>query len=187
MHGHHFWQEYESTGYGCESSARGQLNRESECLPGPRSRLRIRSRETGSSVPSRVSVIFFHTQALSGACSRESSRFPSAAASIFTVNRHRVSPDFISGHATEYRWPLLPRVRRHRAGSPKGSFNDGCCLFRYHHGSFFVHFSFPTATIDMQWTCIKSAIQRNCRRRYVTLVHIFCFPSYILSFVSIRF
>ena len=36
--------------------ARGQLNRENQC-PCPRSRLRIWSRETGSAVPSRVSLL----------------------------------------------------------------------------------------------------------------------------------
>ena len=37
--------------------ARGQLNRENVFFPCPRSRLRIWSRETGSAVPSRVSLI----------------------------------------------------------------------------------------------------------------------------------
>ena len=37
--------------------ARGQLNRENDIFPRPRSRLRIWSRETGSAVPSRVSLL----------------------------------------------------------------------------------------------------------------------------------
>ena len=37
--------------------ARGQLNREDEYFPCSRSRLRIWSRETGSAVPSRVSLL----------------------------------------------------------------------------------------------------------------------------------
>ena len=37
--------------------ARGQLNREKCFFPCPRSRLRIWSRETGSAVPSRVSLL----------------------------------------------------------------------------------------------------------------------------------
>ena len=37
--------------------ARGQLNREKNIFPCPRSRLRICSRETGSAVPSRVSLL----------------------------------------------------------------------------------------------------------------------------------
>ena len=39
------------------SPARGQLNREDEYFPCPRSRLRIWSRETGSAVLSRVSLL----------------------------------------------------------------------------------------------------------------------------------
>ena len=42
----------------------------------PRSRLRIWSRETGSAVPSRVGLLILHTQAESGAYSRDSSHFP---------------------------------------------------------------------------------------------------------------
>ena len=37
--------------------ARGQLNRENEYFPGPCFHLRIWSRETGSAVPSRVSLV----------------------------------------------------------------------------------------------------------------------------------
>ena len=39
------------------NSARGQLNRKKIISPCPRSRLRIWSRETGSAVPSRVSLL----------------------------------------------------------------------------------------------------------------------------------
>ena len=39
------------------SPARGQLNRENEDFPCPRSRLRIWCRETGSAVLSRVSLL----------------------------------------------------------------------------------------------------------------------------------
>ena len=42
----------------------------------PRSRLRIWSRDTGSAVPSRVSLLIVYTQAGSGAYSRNPSRFP---------------------------------------------------------------------------------------------------------------
>ena len=44
--------------------ARGQLNRENDYFPVcPRSRLRIWSRETGSAVPSRASLVISITQA----------------------------------------------------------------------------------------------------------------------------
>ena len=63
-------------------------------FPCPRSRLRIWSRETGSTVPSRVSLLILQTQGESGAYSR-ASFLPPATASTYTVNRHRVSPEFI--------------------------------------------------------------------------------------------
>ena len=52
-------------------------------------------------------------------------------------------------HANTYRCHSLPRVRRHRASSPQGSWSNGCCLFRYHHGPFFMRPSFSTPTIGM--------------------------------------
>ena len=55
--------------------ARDQLNREKLIFPCPRTRLIIWSRETGSAVPSLVSLLIFHTQAESGAYSRDSSVF----------------------------------------------------------------------------------------------------------------
>ena len=50
--------------------ARGQLKRETCFFPCPRSRLRNLSRETGSTVPSRVTLLILQTQAESGAYSR---------------------------------------------------------------------------------------------------------------------
>ena len=84
----------------------------------PRSCLSVWSRETGSAVPSRVSLLFLHTQSKSGAYSRDSSRFqpwrPPYA--IGSVPR-------LSGHAIAYGWRLLPR------GSPtQGSSSNGCCI-----------------------------------------------------------
>ena len=67
--------EYGSTGEGCQSCSwsaeQGKLIFPCHC-----SRLRIWSRETGLAVPSRVSPFILHTQAKSGAYSRDSSRFP---------------------------------------------------------------------------------------------------------------
>ena len=57
-------------------------------FPCPRSRLRIWTRETGSAVPSCVSLVILHTRAESGSYSRNSSRFPRRA-SICLLNRHR--------------------------------------------------------------------------------------------------
>ena len=60
--------------------ARGQLNREND-------------RETGSAVPSRVSLFILHTQAESGAYLRDFSRVPRRRPFIYikTVIRHRVT------------------------------------------------------------------------------------------------
>ena len=75
--------------------ARGPLTRGKRIFPCPRSRLRNWPRETSSAVPSRVSLLILHTQAESGAYSRDSSRFPRRRPFIRTAIRHRVSPDFI--------------------------------------------------------------------------------------------
>ena len=98
--------------------SRGQLNREI-IFPCPRACLRIWSRETGSAVLSRVSLLI----------------------SILRLNlmlTYGIPPEFrggvhmkppyaigsvpsLSGHAVAYRWRSLPRVRRHRASKPQGS------------------------------------------------------------------
>ena len=67
------------------SAERGELT-----FPCTRSRLRVWSPETGSAVPSRVSLLILHTQAESGAYSRDSSRFPSRRPFIY-LNRHTPS------------------------------------------------------------------------------------------------
>ena len=88
-------------------------------FPCPRACLRIWSRETGSAVPSRVSLLI----------------------SILRLNlvlTYGIPPEFrsgvhmkppyatgsvpsLSGHTITYRWRSLPRVRRHRASKPQGS------------------------------------------------------------------
>ena len=62
-----------------------------------------------------------HTQAESGAYIRDSSRVPR--------RRPFMKPPYATGsvptlssHAIAYRWRSLPRVRRHRASKPQGSF-----------------------------------------------------------------
>ena len=114
----------------------------------PRLQLRIWSREIGSAVPFHVSLLILHTQVESGAYSRDSSSFPRRYLVIYAVNRHRISPEFISSQIA-YRWRSMPRVRRHRARSRQGSSNDGCCLFKYRHGAINVRLSFPTPTNGM--------------------------------------
>ena len=67
--------KYGSTGWGCQSCSwsaeQGKI-----IFPCPRTCLRIWSRETGSAVPSLISLLILHTQAESGAYSRDSYRFP---------------------------------------------------------------------------------------------------------------
>ena len=70
-------------------------------MPCPRSRLRIWSRETGSAVPSRVSLLILYTQGESGAYSRDSSRFPRRRPFIYTAIG---SVPILLGHAVAYRW-----------------------------------------------------------------------------------
>ena len=108
--------------------ARGELNRKNKYFPGPRARLRIWSYETGSAVPSRVSLLILHTQAEPGDDSRDSSRFPKWRPFIFTANRHRVTVPILSGHTIAYRWRSLPRVCRFMASSPRGSPGTGAAF-----------------------------------------------------------
>ena len=75
--------------------ARGQLNRIYLFFPLSPFAPESSSRGTGSAVLSRVSLHILHTQAESGAYSRDSSRFPLRRLFMSTVNRHRVSPQFI--------------------------------------------------------------------------------------------
>ena len=109
---------YSRTGQGCQSfswsAEQGKL-----IFPCPRACLRIWSRETGSAVPSRVSLLIF-------------------ILSLNLVLTYEIPPEFrggvhmkppyaigsvlsLSGHAIAYRWRSLPRVRRHRASKPQGS------------------------------------------------------------------
>ena len=65
-----------------------------------------------------------HTQAESGAYLRDSSRVPRRRPFIyFKPPYYAIGPvPSLSGHAIAYRWRLLPRVRRHRASKPQGSY-----------------------------------------------------------------
>ena len=122
----------------------------------PRSRLRILSRKTVSAVPSRVSLLILHTQAESGACSKDIPDFPRWRLSIPSTAIGSVPSQ--SGHAIAYRWRPLPKVHRHRASSPQGSSSNGRCLFRFSHGPINARLSLPTPTIGMKSAC---AIQKS--------------------------
>ena len=56
MYGHIYSKSMDQPGKVANPAHRGQLNKEKYCLC-PRSRLRNWSRETGSAVPSRVSLL----------------------------------------------------------------------------------------------------------------------------------
>ena len=91
-------------------------------FPCPRTCLKIRPYETGSAVPSRVSLLILHTQAESGAYFRDSSRVPRRRPFIYIKPPYAIgSFPSLSGQAIVYRWCSLLRVRRHRASAPQGS------------------------------------------------------------------
>ena len=90
----------------------------------------VRARDfwTGSTVPSRVSLLL-HTQAEFDAYSRDSSRFPLRHPSNYGANSHRVSHEIIRSRIT-YRWRSPPRVRRHRASIPQVRFRKRVLPFQ---------------------------------------------------------
>ena len=81
----------------------------------------IWSRETGSAVSSRVSLLIAILR-LNLVFSYEIPPEFRGGVHLFilTAISHRVSPELL-GHAIAYRWRSLPRVRRHRASKPQGS------------------------------------------------------------------
>ena len=97
----HIIAEYGSTGLGCQSCSwsaqQGKL-----IFPCPRMRLKVWSRETGSAVPSRVSLLILHTQAELGAYSRSFSRFLRWRPFI-SLNRHTPSGQSRVNRVTQLR------------------------------------------------------------------------------------
>ena len=65
-----------TTRQGCQSCSWSAAEQGKRIIRFPRSRLRIWSRETGSAVPPRVSLLTSILQAESSACLRDSSRVP---------------------------------------------------------------------------------------------------------------
>ena len=99
-------------------------------FPGPRSRLRIWSpRETGSAVPSHVSLLILYNRTESGAYSRDSCRVPRWLPFIYS---NHLTPLVQSRVYRVAQLPIdgvsLPRVRRHRASSLQDSCSNGRCL-----------------------------------------------------------
>ena len=100
--------------------ARAQLNREKKVPLFEFVLENLVSRDGfGSPVPRQPAHL--HTQAESGAYLRDSSRVPRRRP--FMKPPYAIgSVPSLSGHAIAYRWRSLPRVRRHRASIPQGSF-----------------------------------------------------------------
>ena len=103
--------------------ARGQLNRENEHFPvRVRSRLRIRSRETGSTVPSRASLLISIPRLNLVLIYEIPPEVLGGVPFIYSKPPYAIgSVPRLSDHANAYRWRSLPRVRRHRARKPQGS------------------------------------------------------------------
>ena len=75
----------------------------------------------GFSRPVPRQPVHLHTQAESSSYLRDSSRVPRRRP--FMKPPYAIgSVPSLSGHAIAYRWRSLPRVRRHRASKPQGSF-----------------------------------------------------------------
>ena len=62
----------------------------------------------------------------------------------------------LSGYAIAYRWRSLPRVRRHRASSPRGSSSNECCICRYHQGPITMRLSFS----HTHYVCMVTHVAR---------------------------
>ena len=115
MYSHHTDQP----GKAANPPARGQLNRENEYFPVSVNSTYLKiiwSRETGSAVPSRVSLLI--------SIPRLNLVLPSSAAASLYLFRPPCaigSVPSLSGHAMAYQWRSLPRVRRHGAIKLQGS------------------------------------------------------------------
>ena len=96
-------------------------------FPYPSSRLKLRSRDTGSAVPSHVNLLIVHTQDESGAYTR--TLLPMAFRDgVHLYRKPLESIPSLSGHAILYRWSLRPRVHRYKTSCPQqGSSRNGCC------------------------------------------------------------
>ena len=139
-------QEYGSTREGCQSYAWSAEQGKLIFHYCSRSRLRIWSRETGSALPSRISLLISILRL------RGSSRVPRRRPFIYFKPPYAIgSVPSLLGHAITSRWRSLPRVRRHRASKPQGSskrvlpwqvtMDQSICA------------SLPHTTIGMKWAC----------------------------------
>ena len=114
-------------------------------FPCPRACLRIRSRQKGSAVPSRVSLLISLLRLnLVLTYLRDSSRVPRRPP--FMKPPYAIgSVPSLSGHAIAYRWRSLSRVRRHRTGRVNLVVvpNKSSAALAGHHGPINMRLSFP--------------------------------------------
>ena len=109
----------------------GQLNRIGKRnIPYPSSRLRIWSSETGSAVPSRVSLLLLQTCRLNLVLKQHGipPNFRGGVRLVLRPYAIQSVPTLSGNNATAYRCRSLPSVRQHRTSSPQGSSNNGLCL-----------------------------------------------------------
>ena len=132
--------------------ARGQLNRGKIIFPCPRSRLRIWSRETGSAVPSRVSLLISILRLNLVLTYGIPPEFRGGVHK-FILNRHPPS-----GQSRVYRVTQLRTDGVHcRESAGTGPVNlkvvpNECCLGRSTWTNEYTPF-FPILTIGMKWAC----------------------------------
>ena len=139
--------------------ARGQLNRNEYSLS-PFTPDDLVSRDRFDR-PAPRQPAHLHTQAESGAYSRDFTRFPRRRPFIYIVDRHRLSHK-LSGHAIAYRWRSLPRGPRCRASSPQGNSSNRWCLFKYHRGPIFMYLSYPTKSVSVDDAALGRVIKGKC-------------------------
>ena len=144
----------------------------------PRYSLRICFRETGSAVPSRVSLLILHTLAECGAYSRDSSRFPRRRPFIY-LNRHRPS-----GQSRVYRITQLHTdgVRCRQSASTRPVVLKVVPLrgaASYHHGPINERLSFSTPTIvEQDNTDSKEGYGPTCFSLSRTTLHCFVYSTF---------
>ena len=142
--------------------ARRQLNKINDLFTSPCWRLGFWSRETGSAVPSRVSLFILHTQAEPGSYSRDSSRFPRRRPFIYTAIRHWFSPEFIGSRNCVPMSFTAESPSAPATSSPQGIVPVAGAASAGQYGPLNMRLSFLTPTIGMQWECcVIQKVQYN--------------------------
>ena len=118
------------------------------------SRLRNKSRETGSVDPSRLSLLVLQSSCGPNlVLTRGNTPTFHGGVHSFIPSTAIGSVPSLSGHANAYRCRSLPRGRRCRASIVLKvvPVTNGCCLFRISNGSFFLFSSLFPYPLLKQW------------------------------------